>query len=216
VEVHASGVIGDVYVVPHASAGSCERNLRHVSYDRRVVEIPAPVLGKLFELPHEACQALHRHVFRMPLAERSVCKRALHTPRCQGELRDVPFEACEPLRRYVQHLPFAEGGVLKGGLQASRQYVYVYQLPQTPERTFRVEVLDVPQDRCVMGVHAPELEVMLVMPQGTFEPLRNHVLQLSLSIEILGQRDVQPPVGSRWRAHVPQLRLHQVPHERQL
>lgn len=110
--VHPSGVVGHMYVVPHPACGSRDRNMRHVSHDGRLLEVPAPVLGKLLELSHQACEALHRCVFRMPLPERSICKCALHASRREGELRDMPHEAREALRGYVQHLPFAEGGVL--------------------------------------------------------------------------------------------------------
>jgi hypothetical protein len=191
-----------VHVVSHPPGVSFDGVLHHLPRDRRLVEVHTPFILELCELPHEAGQALLGNLLGVPLTGRPVRKHPLLAPGRQGELCELPCQAQEPLLRRVLHLSLAEGRIRQGDLQAPGHHGDLHELSHTTERALRIEVLDVPQDRSVVEIRAPEFHIVRLMPQVAVRSLRYDVLELSLTLKVLEQRNVQSPERSRRRTHL--------------
>jgi hypothetical protein len=92
--------------------------------------------------------------------------------------------------------------------------IHLHHMPHPPIGSQQRRVRLVPHHRCELGVQSPELIIVRIVPQRTFEPLRFHLCIVPLSVELLGQRHVQSPPGSGRRTLVSKLLLHFVPSKR--
>jgi hypothetical protein len=71
-----------------------------------------------------------------------------------------------------------------------------------------------PLDRLLVEVQSPELERVRFVPQGSLEPLRDLVLVMPLTEQVMVERIVQPREDPRRRAHVQELRMLELSPER--
>ena len=111
-------------------------------------------------------------------------------------------------------LPLAKGSVRKGEVLAPWQWRDMHQLPYTAERTLDQVLRELPQARRIMEVLSPNIKVVLVLPLGTVQALRNYLFVLPQPHQGMEKRDVLSPENSGWRAHVQEFRVHQLPHQR--
>lgn len=166
----------------------------------------------MYDLPRQAVGSRERQLCDLPQAGLIV---GVLSPDIE-ELRLVPQGAVRPLLGIVQLVPYRKQAVRERGLHAPGRVGDVYELPRQTGRTLLGQLHDMPQTGRVLGLLPPDLDELRVMSLGAIEPLRHQLRLVPLALEVVGQRDVQSPVGTRRRAHVQELRVHQLPPERLL
>ena len=102
------------------------------------------------------------------------------------------------------------------GLHASRALSELRHVPQAARGTLGVRVHEVPQSRHHLGLLPPQIHELRLVSPATCQPLRQFVRIVSLDLRPLVERHVPTPGDPRWRTHLPQFRLHELPPERVL
>jgi hypothetical protein len=76
--------------LPYPARSALDAHLHHLPRNGRLLEVPAPDVEGMLELPQGAFKALLGRMLCMPLAEGGVRKRKVHTPRQWRDLHELP------------------------------------------------------------------------------------------------------------------------------
>lgn len=170
----------------------------------RVDVRPSGAGFKLRELPRASRRTSPGTVLKLP------CRGAEMGVQASGQrchVHDLPHPARQAPCWRVHDLP-RDGHEL--GIQAPRQRGLLHQLPLPARRASLGCVHHLPF-RPQLGVSPQLILALLLVPQGTRQPLRERLFLMPLSQQSVEKRHVPTPRDSRRRAYVSQFCLLELP-----
>ena len=158
-------------------------------------------------MPHAAREPRDRHVQHLPQAGVVVGVLPPHV----HVLRKLSYGPLEALRRIMRSLPHAVQALRKRGVHPSGRLGDMHLMPLEAGRALHRKLHHVPQAGVIVGVLPPHVHVLCKLPHRTVQPLRNVVRLVSLTVDLVGQRHVQPSPNPGRGTHLQELLLRDVP-----